>query len=179
MNNSWMILAVLVMSVGCFFGCKKNVSQKNTKVGGLAPDFELQDSDGKVRKLSDFKGSPVVLYFFPKAGTPGCTKQACSLRDKYSDFTENNIVVLGVSYDTVERMSKFKKEHRLPFYLLSDAKKKVAALYGANRLFFMNFFPRRMTFIIDKNGRIADVLPDVSIDTHSETILKFIKVMKD
>ncbi|MBL4587829.1 peroxiredoxin [Candidatus Babeliales bacterium] len=171
--------AVLMMSVGCFFGCKKSVSEVNTKVGGVAPDFELYDSDGLVRTLSEFKGSPVVLYFFPKAGTPGCTKQACSLRDKYSDFIENNIVVLGISYDTVERLDRFKREYRLPFYLLSDAKKKVATLYGANRLFFMNLFPRRMTFIIDKSGRIADVLPDVSIDTHSDTILKFIKSMKD
>ena len=179
MNNFLLILIIgTVFAAGglSYYLLTPDITLKS---GDRAFDFELQDSNGQVRTLSEFKGSPVVLYFFPKSGTPGCTKQACSLRDTYADFAENNIVVLGVSYDSVAQLDKFKKEYRLPFYLLSDSKKKVAALYGANRPFWMNVMPHRITFIIDQNGQIAEVLPKISIDTHASEILEFIKAMKD
>lgn len=149
----------------------KNNSQK-LHVGDEAPNFALKDSMGVTRTLSEFKGKTLVLYFYPKADTPGCTIQACSLRDSYDDFIKNNIVVLGISYDTPENQQIFKEKYNLPFILLSDIQKKVSKKYGAYLGSLNELFPNRITFIIDPQGKIKQILYKVDIQTHTADVLK-------
>ena len=135
-----------------------------------APDFTLKDASGKSYTLSSFKGkSPVVVYFYPKAGTPGCTTEACGIRDNWNQFADHNIQVLGISVDSIDALKNFKSEYKLNFPLLSDADKKVSKAYGV-----LNKHGRdnRITFIVDKNGKIADVITDVDVKTHASDVLK-------
>ncbi len=169
------MLLALVIGIGAFVVYKTITPEIGLHEGDQAPDFSLFDSEAVSRSLKDFKGNSVILYFFPKAGTPGCTAEACSLRDSYAPFKEQNITIFGVSYDSVEQLADFKAKHHLPFYLLSDAKKEVAAKYGAARPFFSNVAPHRITFIIDEQGKIIKVMPNVSVDTHTQEILDFMK----
>ena len=123
------------------------------KVGDIAPDFELKDKDGNLVKLSSFRGEKsVVVYFYPKDETPGCTAQACSFRDSYEDFKEAGAEVIGISSDGTSSHSGFAENHRLPFVLLSDPIGKARKAYGAYDLFGM--IPGRVTYVIDKNGKI-------------------------
>jgi peroxiredoxin Q/BCP len=142
-------------------------------VGDKAPDFSLRDQDGNLRTLSEFKGSCVVLYFYPKDNTPGCTKEACSLRDNFNAFKDNNTVIIGVSYDSPKSHKAFLDKYHLPFILLSDSDKSVAKKYGAKNAWFLPV-PRRMTFVIDKNGIICAILPKVDVSTHAAEILAII-----
>jgi len=131
------------------------------EVGSPAPDFELPADDGQTVRLSDYRGQRVVLYFYPKDDTPGCTTQACGFRDNYPAITEANAVVLGVSPDGVKSHVKFKSKFNLPFRLLADEEHKVAELYGVWReksnygKTYMGII--RSHFLIDEQGRIADV----------------------
>jgi thioredoxin-dependent peroxiredoxin len=119
--------------------------------GQPAPDFELPDADGKRVKLSSFRGKKaVVLYFYPKDDTPGCTAEACSFRDSYEDFQEAGAEVIGVSSDSAASHGKFAKRHKLPFTLLSDAKGEVRKLYGVPTT--LGLLPGRVTFVIDREG---------------------------
>lgn len=135
------------------------------KEGDKAPDFTLQDASGKNYTLSSFRDkSPVVLYFYPKAGTTGCTKEACGIRDDMSRFKKSNITVLGVSVDSKEAIKKFIDDYHLNFPLLSDENKNVSKTYGVlNKLGVDN----RITFIIDKNGVINTIIRNVDVTTHS------------
>ncbi len=153
------------------------VTGKKLKVGNNAPDFLLRDQDKKMRSLSEFTGSYIVLYFYPADETPGCTKEACRIRDSFEDFKKNNIIVLGVSYDSPGSHQKFKAKHHLPFILLSDEKKEVATLYGAKR--FLLPFPERKTFVIDPLGIICGIVPDVDISTHVRDVMDIIKKDKE
>jgi len=134
-----------------------------------APDFTLPDQNGATHKLSDYRGSIVLVYFYPKDNTPGCNREACSIRDAYGEFKKAGITVLGISKDSVESHKKFEKKFDLPFTLLSDPKSIVINPYGATR------FPlgtKRISYLLDKKGMIAKVYPDVSPDTHADEILK-------
>jgi len=142
-------------------------------VGDKAPNFSLKDQDGALRTLSEFKGSCVVPYFYPKDNTPGCTKEACSLRDNFDAFKNNNTVIVGISYDSPKSHKAFLEKHHLPFILLSDSDKTVAKLYGAKNSWFLPV-PRRMTFVINKDGVICAILPKVDVSTHAADILKII-----
>jgi peroxiredoxin Q/BCP len=144
-------------------------------IGTKAPDFELPDADGKMHKLSDYIGHKVILYFYPKDGTPGCTKEACNLRDNYEILQEKGIIILGISYDDAESHQKFIKEHQLPFTLLSDSEKKVADLYGAKGGILGFVGARRITYLIDENGKIMHVFKDVDTSGHAEQILSILK----
>lgn len=146
-------------------------------IGKQAPDFTLLDENSTERTLSSYKGSFVVMYFYPSDDTPGCTKQACSLRDSNAMFAEKNIVVLGISYDSPASHKKFKEKYNLPFTLLSDTQKKVAALYGAKRWWFLPW-PKRMTFIIDKEGVVRHIMKDVTVSSHGSDILEKIDALK-
>ena len=143
--------------------------------GSEAPDFELTSDTGESVKLSEFRGRPVVLYFYPKDDTPGCTAQACGIRDSYDEFGERGAVVLGVSPDDETSHVRFKQKHGLPFTLLADTEHEVAELYGVWRK--KNFGGReywgneRSTFIIDEDGRVAKVMRRVKPDTHVERVL--------
>ena len=136
-------------------------------IGDLAPKFALKDQDGKIRKLSEYSGQRVVIYFFPKADTPGWTKEACGFRDIYGKYKREKIIVFGINYDSPKALKKFKTKYRLPFDFLSDYKKEVALKYGAAGL----AWPKRMTFIIDKDGRIEKIYNKVNVNTHAEKIL--------
>jgi peroxiredoxin Q/BCP len=143
------------------------------KVGDMAPDFALKDDQGNVRTLSEFKGKKIALYFYPKDETPGCTEQACSIRDGFKVLQEKGIVVLGVSFDSVESHKKFKEKHNLPFPLLSDSTKDVAKSYGAVGWFiFYAPMASRMTFLIDEQGKIIKILDKVNVSEHADEIIK-------
>jgi Peroxiredoxin len=140
--------------------------------GAAAPDFNLVDQYNKPHKLSDYKGKWVVLYFYPKDDTPGCTTEACHFRDDISKIRELNAEVLGVSVDNTESHAKFAKKHGLPFPLLSDGDAQVAKSYDA--LFSLGPIKvaKRHSFIIDPEGKIAKVYRDVKPAEHSDEIIR-------
>ena len=143
--------------------------------GKPAPDFELQTDDGETVKLSDLRGKQVVLYFYPKDDTPGCTTQACGIRDTYGEFERAGAVVLGISPDDAESHEKFKQKYSLPFTLLADDDHKVAEEYGvwAEKKYMGRTYMGvdRSTFVIDENGDVKKVLPKVKPDTHADDVL--------
>ncbi len=140
-----------------------------------APDFTLLDDTNTVRKLSDFRGQDVVLYFYPKDDTPGCTTEACNFRDDYSAYGKAGVVVLGVSPDSVESHVKFKKKFQLPFPLLADEGHKVCDLYQVwgDKKFMGREYQGvlRTTFLINKSGQIVKVFEDVRPAEHSAEVL--------
>jgi thioredoxin-dependent peroxiredoxin len=146
------------------------------EVGIKAPDFSLPDQDGKMHKLSDYKGKPVVLFFYPKDDTPGCTKEACSFRDHFAEFKKAGIEVLGVSVDSAESHEKFAVKYHLPFTLLSDTDKKVVTEYGVwvEKINYGKKYwgTARTTFLIDKNGNIVHVFEQVKPDEHAAEVLE-------
>jgi thioredoxin-dependent peroxiredoxin len=144
--------------------------------GQEAPDFELTSDSGQHVRLSQFRGKPVVLYFYPRDDTPGCTAQACGIRDNYGDFERRGAVVLGVSPDEESSHVKFKQKHGLPFTLLADPEHEVAEQYGVWRekkyMGKTYWGVERSTFLIDDEGRIAKVMRRVKPDTHVERVLE-------
>ncbi len=144
--------------------------------GDKAPDFELPDQNGDPVKLSDLKGQTVVLYFYPRADTPGCTTQACGIRDRRADYKKAGVRVIGVSPDTVEAVKKFAGKFDLDFTLLADADHAVAERYGTwveKSMYGKKYMGvQRATFIIAPNSKIASVFPKVSPKTHDEVVLK-------
>lgn len=149
------------------------------EAGTKAPDFTLKETKGTVVSLSDFKGKNVVLYFYPKDMTPGCTTEACDFRDQNSRFEKLNTVVLGISPDPIEKHQKFAEKHTLPFTLLSDPDHQIAETYGSWQL--KNMFGKkamgivRSTFVIDKEGTISRVWPKVKVAGHVEEVYQYIK----
>ncbi len=145
-------------------------------VGDKAPAFKTTDQDGNPVSLGDFKGQKVVLYFYPKDDTPGCTKEACSFRDGWSQFRRRKIVVLGVSADDVKSHKKFAEKFSLPFTLLADTDKKILDAYGVwgeKSMYGRKYMGiHRVTYLIDEKGRIAAVWPKVKPDGHAEEILE-------
>jgi peroxiredoxin Q/BCP len=142
-------------------------------IGAHAPEFSLQDHTGTIRTLSDYKGSYVVVYFYPKDDTPGCTKEACMIRDMYDEYAQNGIVVLGISKDSPESHIKFKEKYELPFTLLSDPGQSTIQAYGASG----TLFNKRITYIIDPEGVIAKVYPDVDPASHAMELLNDLKTL--
>ena len=143
--------------------------------GKSAPDFELTSDSGESVKLSDFRGKPVVLYFYPKDDTPGCTTQACGIRDAYSEFEQRGAVVLGVSPDDEGSHVKFRDKYSLPFTLLADPDHSVAERYGVwvekNAYGKKKLGVERSTFLIDSHGDVAKVMRRVKPDTHADDVL--------
>ena len=144
------------------------------KEGDLAPDFSLQDQEGKQVSLKDYKGKNIVLYFYPKDFSPGCTKEACTFRDKYEEFTDLGAIVVGISGDSVESHKRFLNEYLLPFTLLSDVDGRVRKLYGATKLW--GVFPGRFTFVIDGTGVIRYIFSsETNMEKHVQETLKVLK----
>lgn len=144
--------------------------------GNPAPDFTLPDETGASRRLSDFRGQPVVLYFYPKDDTPGCTTEACDFRDGYGTYQRAGVVILGISPDTPKKHTKFKEKYALPFTLLADEGHKVADVYGV-------WGPKKMmgreyegilrtTFLIDKEGKIVKVFEKVRPEGHAREVIE-------
>ena len=143
--------------------------------GKVAPDFELKSDAGETVKLSDLRGKPVVLYFYPKDDTPGCTTQACAIRDAWNKFERAGAVVLGVSPDDESSHVKFKEKYELPFALLADTEHSTAEDYGVwkekNYAGKTYMGVERSTFVIDADGNVAKELRNVKPDTHADDVL--------
>ena len=156
--------------------------KKELKVGDKAPAFSLKNTDGKTVKLSDFKGKKLVLYFYPKDLTPGCTKEACSFRDEYATLKKRGIEVAGVSADEPGLHQKFTEKYSLPFTLLSDPDHAMIEKYGAwgeKNMYGKKYMGiMRYTYIIDEEGRIAHIFHKVKPDTHAADVLKAIEELK-
>ena len=146
------------------------------KKGDKAPDFSGFDQDNKFHQLSDYSGKKLVVFFYPKANTPGCTAEACDLRDNFAKFEENNYALLGVSADAQKAQAKFKDKYKFPFPLLADEDKSVIEAFGVwgPKKFMGRTYDgiHRTTFVIDENGIIEDVISDVKTKVHASQILK-------
>lgn len=149
------------------------------KVGDKAPAFELPDQNGVARSLAEYKGKWILLYFYPKDDTPGCTKEACSIRDNFPNFKKLKAVVFGISANSVKSHKKFADKYELPFVILSDEDKKVVKKYnvwGKKKFMgreYMGIF--RASFLIDPSGRIARIFEKVDPETHARDVLEELK----
>jgi len=152
------------------------------KVNQKAPSFKLPDQDGKVHSLADYQGQWLLLYFYPRDNTPGCTKEACQLRDNFADFKKDNAAVLGVSADSVTSHNKFSDKHKLLFPILSDSDKKTIKAYdawGEKKFMGRSFLGiKRISFLIDPAGKIAKVYNKVKPADHALEVLNDIKILK-
>lgn len=146
------------------------------KEGDKAPDFSLPSDGGKIISLADYKGKKVVLYFYPKDDTPGCTKESCAFRDNLTDFNKVGIEVIGVSKDSVKKHDKFKEKHSLNFPLISDEDGELCEKYGVwveKKLYGRKYMGiERSTFLIDENGVIRNIWRKVKVTGHVEEVLK-------
>ncbi len=149
--------------------------------GASAPDFHLTNQDGATVTLSSFRGKPVVLYFYPKDDTSGCTKQACAFRDAQADYEKAGAIVLGVSPDGAASHRKFADKHKLPFTLLADPETKICQEFGVwkeKSMYGKKYMGvERTTFLIDKKGKVAKVFAKVKVDGHADAVLEAIKAL--
>ena len=147
----------------------------NLKIGDKAPNFSALDQKGKQHSLSDYKGKKLVVFFYPKASTPGCTAEACDLRDNFERFKANNYEILGVSADSAKRQANFIEKNELPFPLLADEEKSVIGAFGVwgPKKFMGKEYDgiHRTTFVIDENGILIDVIEKVKTKAHAAQIL--------
>lgn len=167
-----LILCMMVMSVLLMGRSAEAATPQRDK----APAFTAPSTSGKAVSLAALKGRWVVLYFFPKADTPSCTKESCSLRDGYEQISREGAVILGVSFDSLDSQKAFKYKYRLPFELVSDADKSIARAYGV--LGWLGLYATRKTFLIDPDGRIARVLDNVEVSRHDSQVLKELRDLK-
>jgi len=142
------------------------------KLGTAAPEFEAQDQNGIIHKLSYYKDKWVLLYFYPRDNTPGCTVEACSLRDNYSDFKKIDAIILGVSTDSVSSHDKFVQKYNLPFTLLADSEKKIIKAYEAGGLF------KRVSYLINPEGKIARVYEKVKPNEHASEVIRDLRALR-
>jgi peroxiredoxin Q/BCP len=137
-------------------------------VGDTAPNFTVKDTNGNLVSLSNYSGKTVVLYFYPKDDTPGCTKEACSFRDSYSAYQGKDVVVLGVSMDDEASHQKFTEKYSLPFPLLADTEGAITKAFDVDG----GGYSKRVTYVVDGNGKISQVYTSIKTDTHANDILK-------
>jgi thioredoxin-dependent peroxiredoxin len=161
---------LLLMSLISFTMLHCACNAKDLKVGDKAPDFELVDQRGELVKLSDHKGKKVALYFYPKDSTPGCTEQACSLRDDFEELRDADITIFGLSKGSVKSKQKFSSKQGLPFTLLiaTDA---VLKAYGVDTGFWRLYLPKRHTFLVDEKGIIVAIIKKVNTKNHAQQII--------
>lgn len=150
------------------------------KEGITAPDFTLKDANGEAVRLKDLRGQKVVLYFYPKDDTPGCTKEACSFRDAFADYKKRNIKVLGVSLDSEASHKKFATKYKLPFTLLADPDHAIAdayGVYGQKKFMGRTYMGvKRMTFLIDEKGKVKKVFEKVKPEEHGQEVLQAFEI---
>jgi len=154
---------VITVSIAILFS-----HECHLEIGQLAPDFSLKDQNDSLHALSNYRGQKMAIYFYPKDNTPGCTKEACSIRDIFSILKENNIKILGISYDNAENHRSFINKHKLPFDLLSDLDKSVSKQYCAKGW----FMPQRKTILINEKGVIVYIFEEVNVGEHGLEIFK-------
>lgn len=158
-----------------FFALQLRAAQDAPQAGAIAPDFTLPDQQGTPRKLSDYRGKWVVVYFYPKDETPGCTKEACAFRDDWQQLVALNAQVIGISLDDTQSHAQFASKHRLPFLLLSDASGEVVERYGAMMNLLVMKLAKRHTYLIAPDGKIAQVYRNVDPGGHSREIIEYLK----
>ena len=146
-------------------------SANEIKIGVKAPEFQLFNQNNELVSLSDYKGKNLVIYFFPKAFTPGWVKQACGFRDEYSEYSKHDIEIIGISYDTKKRQKEFANRYNLLFPLLSDLDASISKSYGVDTY----FFPKRVTFLINKDGVVFDIIKNISLDNYGNKIIQIFK----
>lgn len=150
---------------------------KKIIVGDKVPNFKLPNQDGKMVEIANYIGMPMVIYFYPKDNTPGCTKEACGFRDQYNRFSNAKVKVFGISADTTESHKKFKSKYRLPFDLLSDQNNKVRKTFGVESDLF-GLIPGRVTFVIDRHGIVRHIIDNqLNINKHIEAALKAVDAL--
>jgi len=153
-----------------------NKKMKKIEVGDKVPTFSLRNQNDEIFTVNQSIGKPIVIYFYPKDDTPGCTKQACRFRDDFESFTDLGALVIGISADSVESHKKFEEKYNLPFILLADTKNEVRQLFGVPKNLFI--IPGRVTYVIDKNGIIQYVFnSQLNTEKHIENALKKLKVI--
>jgi peroxiredoxin Q/BCP len=174
-----LVLLVIALAALLVLVYVKSSPSAQLKVGALAPFFSLMDQNGQLRQSKEFKGRWLVLYFYPKDNTPGCTKEACRFRDEHSALQKIGAQVVGVSVDSSAAHAGFASQHRLPFPLLADKQGDVAKAYGA--LMTLPYFKlaKRRTFLIDPAGCVAKMYLNVEPDTHAQTVLKDLQLLKE
>ena len=152
------------------------------EINDIVPNFTLQDQDGKTVNLTDFTGSPVVLFFYPRADTPGCTIEACGFRDQFKKLQKAGVVVLGISRDTVKKQKKFQEKYDLPYTLLADFDEKIIKRFGLLKNKTMYGKPvtgvERTTYVIGPDRRLLHVFPKVKPEGHAEEVLAYVKGLK-
>jgi thioredoxin-dependent peroxiredoxin len=168
----YVIAAVLIAWLGAAYA-------EGPALGSAAPEFRLQDQNGKWHTLADFRGKWLALYFYPKDQTPGCTTQACEFRDNIFAFRDAGAAIVGISVDDVESHQKFSEKHGLPFPILADPTKETAKKYGVLKTYLGTMeLAKRDTFLIDPEGRIVKHYVDVDPKGHSQIVLKDIKELQ-
>ncbi len=175
-GNCPMLKAIVVIIGLCLM--TQTATARDLEVGQAAPDFTLNDQNQKPKALSDMKGKWLVLYFYPKDETPGCTAEACSFRDNIVAIQASNTAVWGVSVDNEESHTEFASKHKLPFTLLADKGGKVAKQYGSLMNLFIMKIAKRHSFIIDPQGKVAKIYRSVNPKQHVAEILKDLKVLQ-
>lgn len=165
-----LFIITIVISLVLFLSFSSS-SVNKLEIGTNAPKFELYNQDNELISLSDYAGKNLIIYFFPKAFTPGWVKQACGFRDEYKEYSENKIEIIGISYDTQKRQKEFSQRYNLSFPLLSDADASVSKLYGVDTY----FFPKRVTFLINEDGVVFDIIKNISLDNYANKIIQIFK----
>jgi len=162
------IIVLFLLLLACFIPSR--CASKKLNVGDTAPDFTLIDETGNIHTLSRLQGHKVALYFYPKDNTPGCTKQACNLRDNFAQLKDLDIAIFGLSNGTPKSKHQFKKEHKLPFPLLT-ANENTLQTYGTQGGLFNLYMPKRETFLINEQGIIVAIITDVQVADHAQQII--------
>lgn len=169
--------AILLVAI---FGYRSFAARDNGLImGGQAPDFSLRDAKGELHSLIDYKGQYLILYFYPKDDTPGCTKEACHFRDDMSQLEKLGAKIIGVSVDTSESHAKFAEKHHLPFPLLADTDGRVAKSYYALTDLLLIKLAKRYTFLIDPDGKVKKIYTNVNVSNHSQQIIDDLKAMQN
>lgn len=162
------LLALVPLLTVSITHARRKKSSSTLHIGDEAPKFTLPNENGEDSSLVDYSGHKIAIYFYPKAGSPHCTKEACSIRDSYDAIKKKNIVVLGISHDKPQKLKQFKEKHNLPFILLSDRNKDVAKMYNASGGIF-GF--KRITYLIDENCKIVKIIKKVDVKNHWRQII--------
>lgn len=142
--------------------------------GAVAPPIDAPDQSGSIRTLAEYRGRPLIIFFYPRDGTPGCTREACAFRDAWQRYQEAGIAIIGISTDDVAAHARFAAEHRLPFALLADTDAAIARAYGVDLTFGM---AERVSFLVDAEGRIARVFPNVDPGVHAREVLEAVAAL--
>lgn len=172
-RNKFLILAGLLLVVIFLTGNMKK--EKGIEVGDKVPVFSLQDQNGELFSIENYRGKKaMVIYFYPKDDTPGCTKEACRFRDSYEDFKSLNVKIIGISGDDVKSHQRFSEKYNLPFTLLADTQNEVRKLFGVKKNIF-GLIPGRVTYVIDKNGTVIHIYDNMlKAENHIDEALKIL-----